>query len=209
MTDEQIRQYLLESRLGMSPQRREHFAETFQFDLGIIDEMQIGVDLDRHAWVFPMFGADGDRPIGFRLRSVHSGKKWALKGSRSGCFYAGPEGDEDLWVVEGPTDAAALACLGMWSIGLPSINSGYDIVRERLVRLGRESLPERIVWVVERDEAGLQYEQVAVKALLKVGVPVASIMLPPAFKDVRDWYEAGATKDVLTAIVNSQELHYG
>lgn len=210
LTDSEIHEYLSETQVNMSPKRRKFFSEAFQFDLSVIDEMHVGVDLLRGAWVFPMFGRDRDAsPTGFRLRAINTNRKWALRGSKAGLFYAGPAGEEDLWVVEGPTDCAALACLGLWSIGLPSINSGHQIVRAHVVDMARKGLaPRRIVWVVEGDEAGRCYEQLAVKFLAKCGVPTVSVWLPPQYKDIRDWYCDGVSKEVLMSIADQQEEHY-
>lgn len=84
------------------------------------------------AIVFPMKRHDG-RICGARFRR-RNGKKWSLKGGREGVFVSvGFDPTRPVFVVEGPTDAAALWAAGLTNvIGRPNCSGGVSIIR-RLV----------------------------------------------------------------------------
>ena len=82
--------------------------------LGVTFESLWQLDLRRDARgnaAFPM--RDGEGAVtSIRLRNPATGRKWSVKGSRDGLFYARGfknEKHEELVVLEGPSDTAAYA----------------------------------------------------------------------------------------------------
>jgi hypothetical protein len=144
-------------------------------------------------WTFPMRDAHGV-VTGIRVRSM-TGAKFAVPGSHDGLFI--PDGiryeGSRLWIVEGPTDCAAMLDLGADCIGRSSCQTGgpYLTTWAR----GRE-----IVIVADNDSAKLRPDgtafypgQEGAEALAGLLAPLASrlwVIRPPNHKDVRQWRRA-------------------
>lgn len=163
--------------------------------------MSLGVDTDAlrslgaawtgQAWAFPMRDAEG-RVIGIRLRG-QDGRKWAVKGSRAGMFYGEGEAVRDvLFIVEGPTDAAAALTLGLPVVGRPSC-SGSE---EMLAAYVRRARVRRVVIVADADEPGLRGAE-----RLRASLPVLSCLTTLPAKDMRDFVRLGGTRKLLDSIL--------
>ncbi|GIW96965.1 MAG: DNA primase [Pirellulaceae bacterium] len=138
------------------------------------------------AW--PMRDASGDI-IGIRLRDA-TGRKWAERGSRAGLFFdPGMQRRrlERVYIVEGPTDTAALLTVGLDAIGLPSASGCFN----ELVKLLRRLRPGEVAIVADADEAGRSSAE-RLAHLLVLLAPVR-VIVPAIGKDARAWVNAGAT----------------
>jgi DNA primase len=142
------------------------------------------------------------RVIGVRLRCPTTARKWAVRGSRAGLIY-----DPDLlsvnrprrlWIVEGPTDAAALMSIGLDVVGVPSAGGGADL----LVELARRLLPIEMIVMADSDGPGVAgAERLADALMIVAGVRV---MRPPAaVKDARAWVCGGADRSVIESAADS------
>jgi len=154
-------------------------------------------DRRRHAAAFPMRDA-ADRVIGIRYRSLETGRKWALKGSRDGLFYA-PNmlafTRGELVICEGPTDtAAALAC-GAIAVGRSSCGTGTKLLQQ----LVRENRVKRVTIAADADEPKTRPDGTtwnpgmdgAKRLAEEIGVAARIVLPPPPHKDLRDWYAKG------------------
>ncbi len=163
-----------------------------------------------NAWAFPMSDAAGNC-VGIRLRS-DTGKKWAVRGSRNGLFLpAVLTGEGPLFVVEGPTDTAALIDLDVDVIGLPC-----NVVVGMLVDFLR-TCKRDVVIVQERDDKiddteRCQYCKVNMCPRCRPGKYGAQHVIAPQIsgyartikiispldgKDSREWKKNGLTKETL------------
>lgn len=163
-----------------------------------------------HAWAFPMSDGAGN-VVGIRLRS-DTGKKWAVRGSRNGLFIpAVLDGMGPLFVVEGPTDTAALIDLDVDVIGLPC-NVVVGMLRDFLRSCKRD-----VVIVQERDDKiadtekctkckinmcpmcrpGQYGAQCVIAPQLNGFARTIKIISPLNGKDSREWKRMGATKETL------------
>ncbi len=157
-----------------------------------------------HAFTFPMCDAAGV-VIGLRLRfSDHS--KGCVTGSGSGLFVpATLTGRGPLFIVEGPTDAAAVLDLGFDAIGRPNNTSGQEMVVDYVRRQ-----PRPVVIVHQRDKPGVaeRTEQAArnlAAALSAIAPSVRVLGVPSPHKDLRDWKRAGMVSDELEAAADEAE----
>lgn len=137
------------------------------------------------------------RPIGLNRR-FRDGSKKAMSGAKRGLTL--PTGWRDrpgsVFVVEGPTDAAALTAAGLSAVGRPSNAGGVALLADLL----RDLDPERDVIVLgENDEkpdgkwpgrTGAQSVARGLAAALRR--PVRWALPPTDAKDVRDWLTAEA-----------------
>lgn len=166
---------------ALTDSRLRQFAE----GLGIRTQglVALGLGWTGRAWSFPMRNADR-QIVGIRLRAP-DGRKFAVRGSREGCFLPPHHAAGLLLFPEGATDAAALIGLGFDVVGRPSCSGGV----RHCVALGRG---RRCVVVADDDAPGRQGADALVRNLLAVAASV-QLVVPPA-KDVRDWVRAGATR---------------
>lgn len=154
------------------------------------------------AWAFPMFDGYGN-PIGIRLRA-EDGRKWAVRGSRSGIFLpSSPPSSSVAYICEGPTDTAAALTLGLFAIGRPSCSAGGQDIRTTCRSLGIH----RIVMVTDNDAAHVRpdgspwnpgvegAERVARETKLK-----HCFWIPPA-KDLREFVRLGGTRDMIETTI--------
>lgn len=157
---------------------------------------------ERHqAWAFPM--VNSEREItGIRLRNEH-GEKWAVKGGRNGLFVPSVQPQKRVFIVEGPTDCAALLSIGLFAIGRPSCNEGADIFRALLPKLGVRSAV--IVSDHDDDKArpdGSTYNPGVDGAVrLSERLPVPNCIWLPPTKDAREFVKHGGTAQQIEAMI--------
>jgi 5S rRNA maturation endonuclease (ribonuclease M5) len=153
-----------------------------------------GIGWSRHwrAWTFPMRHAVTEQIIGIRTRTP-DGRKFALTGSKQGYFFKPRHGRERLvYIVEGPTDAAAMFSLGLEVIGRASCLHQSRDLRERL--RGR-----RVVVMADNDEVGIAGAKKLAHYL--EGFAAAWVIRPPdGVKDAREWIVAGAKRGDIESI---------
>lgn len=161
-------------------------------------DMETGEDVTASAFTFPM-RACGNLVVGIRLRDG-LGRKWAVRGSKNGIFVpTGIAKDGPLWIVEGPTDTAAMLDLGFPAIGRPSNTAGQDY----LVDYCKRFLPRRPVYILHNnDPAGsdamkltlLGAHSLAKQLQDEKAAGEVRVMMTKT-KDVRDAVRQGAVHD--------------
>lgn len=172
------------------------FLDEMAMRLGVTFDSLWRLDLRRDARgnaAFPM--KDGEGTVtGIRLRNPSTGRKWSVKGSRDGLFYARgfeSERHEELVVLEGPSDAAAAISAGLPAVGRSSCLTGAPQLRE----LARRCRVRRVTIVADLDapkprpgggtwRPGLDGAKRLGRAL---GLPFRIVLPPPGIKDFRDW----------------------
>jgi DNA primase len=126
--------------------------------------------------------------VGFRTR-LENGQKLAIRGSRSGLFIpSGISKSGIIWIVEGPTDVAAMLDMELSAIGRPSCR-GSEKEIQRWVR------GHRVVIVSDNDGAGIGGAD-SLARTLRGSVSSVEIILPPwGMKDAREVANHGGRKD--------------
>ena len=153
---------------------------------------------------FPMCDARG-QVIGVRLRR-DDGAKYCIPGSQNGLFVPrfATGDDEQIYVVEGPTDCAALLSIGMTAIGRPSNSVGNEMLFDYLLRCRRE-----IVLFRDRDTkqaakaATINFARELAVGLALCKESVKVISPPRGIKDARDWVAAGATANAVRCLAKN------
>jgi hypothetical protein len=192
-------------RRNMSSGALEHCAGLLGLPSDALVRLGVGWSPTHQATAWPMRDADG-RVIGIRLRCPFTAQKWALAGSRAGLIFD-PEAMRErapggrLWIVEGPTDTAALLSIGLEVVGAPSAGGSTEL----LVALARRIRPEEIVILADRDEAG-QRGAVRLRDALVIVAPVRIVTPPHGIKDARAWVCSGAVRMVVEAAADAAEL---
>ncbi len=183
---------------NLDADRRLKLAAKLGLPVGALDALpRLGFNPDDSAgacFTFPEFDAAGN-VVGL-LRRFCDGSKKAMHGSKRGLTL--PTGWRDrpgpVFVVEGPTDAAALTAAGLAAVGRPSNTGGVGMLADLL----RDLDPGRAIVVGENDQTatgwpgrdGALTVARGVSAALRCSIRWA---LPPAdAKDVRDWLTADA-----------------
>jgi hypothetical protein len=163
--------------------------KTLAEQLGVTFDSLISlrVGWDQEAFTFPMQDAKG-KIVGIRRR-LPDGKKLSVKGGHEGLFVpSNLNGENPLYVCEGPTDCAALLTLGLPAVGRPSCTGGLDY----LVELCRN---RRVHIAADNDLPGMRGA-----TRLKERLKNAGIFTPPnGIKDVRAWVNSGATRTNIEA----------
>ena len=163
--------------------------------LGVSEEslrlLRMGWSSSSDAFSFPMYRA-GHRLIGIRLRNLQ-GRKWAIKGSRSGLFMPSRwiGGQKGIVICEGPTDTAAMLTLGFNAIGRPSAMGSHAMVEELVA--GRP-----VCIMSDADEVGISSSKKLAAHLEKSACRRVGIMVPGA-KDVRAWLNLGISREQMSS----------
>ena len=169
----------------MTEDALEEAATSLRIPVSALQAFDIGWSAHWKAWTFPMRHPVSKRIVGIRTRTP-CGRKFALAGSRQGyfmCTYSRPQ--QRVFLVEGPTDAAAVHSLGLEVIGRASCLHLSHALREELA--GRT-----VLVVADNDEAGRRGASRAAEYLDRSRV---TVIAPPAqFKDMRAWISAGANR---------------
>lgn len=169
----------------MTEDSLEEAAAILRIPASSLQALDIGWSTHWKAWTFPMRHPVTRRIVGIRTRTP-CGRKFALTGSRQGyfmCTYSRPQ--KRVWVVEGPTDAAAMHSLGLEVIGRASCLHASPALRE--------ALRDRDVLVVaDNDEPG---QRGASRLVEYLDWSRSTMVSPPkGFKDVRAWIAEGANR---------------
>jgi 5S rRNA maturation endonuclease (ribonuclease M5) len=177
-----------------------HIGELSQ-DLGVSEaallDMGVGWSEAHLAYTFPMVNAARE-PIGIRLRSI-SGKKWAVRGSRSGLFVPRSFApSEHVYICEGPTDTAAMLDLGFEAIGRPACRGGGSFIRSLL-----RSFRGCVVVMADSDGPGVQGAEALCEELVSMRVASVCMIQPDRGKDVRQWKNSGVTSAEIIFYANN------
>lgn len=158
---------------------------------------RLGAGWNGSAWTFPMRNSRGEI-VGFRTR-LENGRKLAIKGSRSGLFI--PSGVRRtaggvVWVVEGPTDCAAMLDLGFDAIGRPACRGSEQEIR-------RWTTGMDVVVVADRDESGVGEAGARdlIRTLRGSAQRVRMILPPFGMKDARMSINHGGSRSDWTRLL--------
>jgi hypothetical protein len=214
LSTDAIEQILSRAERRTSGSQLNSLAESLGVRCSALQEMRVaygnwhtvkdGRHRDYEAWLFPMRDGNGNL-IGLRARA-HDGSKWSVDGSRNGLFYPYCEPENELWVVEGGTDTAALRSLNLFVIGRPSCSGGMNEIKVLIARLGIR----RVYIIGDNDEDkkrpdGSTYNpgvDGAESLARNLPVPSCTVVLP--CKDVREGVrECGLNYETLMALTNT------
>lgn len=182
---------------------------TLANQLGVTPEsltrLQVGYDPDGN-YSFPMSNAN-EKVIGIKLRAPN-GSKFCVAGSQLAIYW--PIGVEDsarelLVITEGESDCAALLSMGFQAIGRPSCTAGVEIIQAFLSKGWRD-----VIIMADNDEPkerpggsvwrpGLDGANALAAAIARL-TRSTKVIKPPSYKDVRQWYRAGATKAAIEVL---------
>ncbi|HMP69387.1 MAG TPA: primase-helicase zinc-binding domain-containing protein [Pirellulaceae bacterium] len=191
-------------RRNMRPEWLRRAADLLGLTTEPLARLGVGWSVEHRATSWPMRD-DAGRVIGVRLRCPKTAQKWAVRGSRAGLIYDPGllliEHPRRLWIVEGPTDTAALMSIGLDVVGVPSAGGGAEI----LVELARRLMPIEMIVMADADGPGLAGAERLADALMIVA-PVR-VMRPPAdVKDARAWVCGGADRSVIESAADSVSI---
>lgn len=178
-------------RRDTSQTRIEQIANRLGVDAWALNK--VGVAWTGRSWAFPMYDPNL-RLVGIRIRTDR-GDKYAIKGSRNGLFVPSDEAGECLWIVEGPTDAAAGVQLGLSVIGRPSCSGARSWILEMVRRMA----PKRVVLVADNDDPGIQGAQ-----RLQAELEVSSLLLALPCKDLRVFVHNGGTLEDIHNLIKDR-----
>lgn len=160
---------------------------------------RLGAGWNGSAWTFPMRNSR-EEIVGFRTR-LENGRKLAIKGSRSGLFI--PSGrkrssGDIVWIVEGPTDAAAMIDMGMNAIGRPSCRGSEQEIR-------RWTRGMNVVVVADHDLPGVEGAEALIQTLRGSAISVRMVLPPMGMKDAREVLNhGGSSSDWLALLGDSR-----
>lgn len=181
---------------ALPPNDRLH--ETLGVSRDSLGRLGLGWSATYKSWTFTMRDQDC-QIVGLRTRQT-DGAKRAVSGSRSGLFV--PLGDREAaswWVVEGPSDVAAMLTIGFEGVvGRPSNTGGADYLvpflrinqaREVIILIDRDVKPvaENLTW------HGAEHLANSLRCPTK-------IVRIPHHKDIRAWVNAGADRQALLSL---------
>lgn len=148
-------------------------------------------------FTFPEWNGDG-QVIGIGTRFPDGSKKAVFgsgRGLTPGAGWDTPT-DDPLWIVEGPSDVAAMCAMGLAAVGRPSNVGGVDFLAKLLVNVSED---RPVVILGEEDNRfNATYQRMEWPGLvgaIAVAYALASLvphpihwaLSPPGFKDVRAW----------------------
>ena len=103
-------------------------------------------------------------------------------------------------VCEGPTDAAAAMALGYEPIGRPSCSGSERHVVDTCKRMGYE----RVTVCADNDGPGVTGARRLANVLNAARISVRMV-IPGGYKDLRDWFRAGVTRETVDAAWSQSE----
>jgi len=141
------------------------------------------------AYTFPM--VNGASVCGIRMRG-ENGKKWSFKGGSAGLFVPAGVGFESmLFLVEGPTDTAALNDWGLHVVGRPNATACRDLA----IKYAKACGATNVIVVADNDKAG-DGERGAMKLRDEMPLP-CKVVKPVRHKDARACYNKGVDRRFL------------
>jgi hypothetical protein len=147
-----------------------------------------------------MYGPLGDI-TGVRMRGT-DGSKWSLKGGRNGLFMTGCMSKATpLYIVEGPTDLAALLSMRLYGIGRPDCSPYTNLVTQHMKATGCQVA----VMVADADRPG---RAGALRLSQELEFP-SRVIAPVDHKDARDYYrEIGEQRYLVDAVHGSDNRYW-
>jgi hypothetical protein len=177
---------------NLTRQREEQLAAKLGLPVEAVGRVVgLGWDADHGCWTIPERDAAG-KVVGISTR-FPDGTKRAVPGSRRGLTL--PAGWADLpgplLVVEGMSDAVALAHCGVSAVGRPSNRGGVELLAALLARTD-PGTPVLVVGENDRKADGSWpgrdgAQAVAAELVRLTGRPVLTACPPEEYKDAREW----------------------
>lgn len=178
-----------------------------------IDALGIVWAKEHDAWAIPMRNGRGVM-VGIRLRT-RAGDQFAVEGSNAGLFMAlAIEPVKRLYICEGASDAAAGLSMGLWIIGRHSCAGQHDMISEfvthhrvrEVVIIADNDTEKHKLDCPARDETGRCNCTPSLPGLegaekLQKALPVPSCIFLPMTKDLRQFYQAGGTSEMIHAAI--------
>jgi len=179
-----------------TPDRLRALAEDLGVSGSSLMEIHAAWAPEHAAWAFPMRNGYG-AVVGIRLRG-DDGRKWSVRGSKSGIFlpYCAPQ--STCIITEGPTDCAAALSIGLYSIGRPSCSGGMSDILIALRRLG----VTKAIIIADNDDPGLNGADTLSRQL---EIPCCLMTLP--CKDIRQAVAMGATAETIECLSRDMRWH--
>lgn len=191
---------------AMRPSWYGRLAKRLHVDADALRNLAVGFCRRDNAVTFPMGDGDG-QIIGLRLRDMQTGAKWSRTGSRAGVFElrtVSREAYRRVFLAEGPTDTAALASLGLATVGRPAARGGMVPVLRWLQRFA----PSEVVVVGDRDDAGRDAAWWWRSKLANEGW-ISRVIFPPSpYADIRHWMQGGATAAAIEALADRATIEH-
>ena len=199
LSKQQVRDLCCEYRRRLKTEDMHELVYRLGVTRDALDSLEVGL-VRAGLYSFPM--RDGRKvSIGIRFRSLYGKKKYLCEiGSFQGVFvpdemlHVGP-----LYVVEGPTDVAAIYDLGFDVIGRPSCSACDDIVAAYCVK-------REVVIVADDDEPGYRGALKLAAAIVRPASWV-KIVTPVCSKDVRQWIRDGGDRELMDVLVQQAPLY--
>ena len=178
---------------------RRRFAESLGLDDFSLVMLGIGFHKRFNSWTFPMWDHDL-RAVGIRGRWP-DGNKTAIKGSSQGVFttHATLEQQGDIYIAEGPTDAAALISFGCKRV------IGRSNCKGNIDQIQKIAKGHAVHIIADRDEVGMQGALQLMESLDSIATR-ATVHIPPE-KDLREWKKQGATKEDFELFIKAGSAH--
>lgn len=124
-----------------------------------------------------------------------NGRKVSIMSSKMGLFIPSDLPTKGLLLIcEGASDTAAALDLGFVAIGRPSCNSKVEMTAN--FARGRA-----VVIVSDNDEVGKIGSKKLARALSLICPDVKVIFPPYGIKDLRQWFKAGLTEEILLQLI--------
>jgi hypothetical protein len=158
---------------------------------------RIGAGWNGSAWTFPMRN-HREEIVGFRTR-FDNGAKFAIKGSRAGLFI--PSGrlrgsGNEVWIVEGPTDAAAMCDMGLNAIGRPSCMGSEQEIK-------RWTAGMNVIVVADADGPGVAGAERLIQSLAGSVRSCLMVLPPMGMKDAREVSNHGGGSNDWKALIGA------
>lgn len=186
-------------------------AERLQVSEAALSMLETGWSTNGGYWTWPMKDHNLNY-IGIRTRTF-DGDKFSITGSRNGLFVPIElDGRGPLLIEEGPTSTGALIDLGFDAIGRPSCNAAVEMTvryiqkhhrRREIVIVTNFDTPKR------RPDGSVFYpgQEGADKLANEIGKTNAVAVIEPLVgKDSRDWVIKGATKEIVKAVIDNEQM---
>lgn len=183
-----------------------------ELGVSVASMRECGLGYDGRCWTHPEFNADR-RIIGLKLRPP-AGKKFYVSGSHPGITWPkgiGKDLSQPLLICEGFSDTSAARDMGFDVLGRPACRHGGEIILEVVTRV----LRYRTIWIIADNDPpdkvtgvsqGLDGGQQLAAILVKAG-KLVKMLHPPLTKDIRSWYQAGATKPIIEALAKNARFY--
>ena len=173
--------------------------------------MRLRAGFDGAAWTFPMFTGMGEL-IGARRR-YENGKQKSVAGTHTGLFVPTDITTDDLFVVEGSSDLATLLDMGFDGVGRPSCSGGTEYIQAYLGIFRRNVIivSDNDEWKFRPDGSRYKPGQEGAERLMDAILPLTrsvTIIKPPRHKDIRAWYNDGATREQVLRLIKNTTTFY-